>query len=146
MMVGVSGREEGIAAGVLFPIVSLPFIIAGYYLAKEREDIKWVKDMLAIIGLYPFAYAVRAPMSLLLAGLIILIIVLSTRDYEPDNEQVNAVFFRSFPLSVPRRTKYDFHDRGINDSLFGILCIPEKIGTPVHNIIYNPVGVRKFSS
>ncbi|NJE06266.1 hypothetical protein E3E36_08945 [Thermococcus sp. M36] len=94
IMVEVSGREEGIAAGALFSTVILPFLFAGYYLAKNRkEDIKWVSDVLPIFGFYPFAYAVRSPLSWLLAGLIILIPLLSMRHIEMGDKQINAVVF-----------------------------------------------------
>ncbi len=92
IMVEVSGREEGTAAGALFSIVILPFLFAGYYLAKNREDMKWVRDVLPIIGFYPFAYAVKSPLSWLLAGLIIWIPLLSARHYEESN-QINVIVF-----------------------------------------------------
>ena len=93
IMVEVSGRDEGTAAGALFSIVILPFLFAGYYLAKNKEDMKWVRDMLPIIGFYPFAYAVRSPISWLLAGLIILIPLLSMRQYKGGNKQINTIVF-----------------------------------------------------
>ncbi|NJD98654.1 LPXTG cell wall anchor domain-containing protein [Thermococcus sp. LS1] len=94
IMVAVSGREDGIAAGALFSTVILPFLFAGYYLAKNRkEDIKWVSDVLPIFGFYPFVYAVRSPVSWLLVGLIILIPLLSMRYYRAGDKQINTIVF-----------------------------------------------------
>lgn len=90
IMMAVSGTSDGVAAGALFSTVILPFLFAGYYLAKNREDIKWVRDVLPIIGFYPFAYAVKSPLSWLLAGLIIWIPPLSARHYEESN-QINVI-------------------------------------------------------
>ncbi|ASJ08900.1 hypothetical protein A3L11_06540 [Thermococcus siculi] len=90
----VSSREEGIAAGALFSTVILPFLFADYYLAKNRkEDIKWVSDVLPVFGFYPFVYAVISPLSWLLAGLIILIPLLSLRYYRNGEKQISAIVF-----------------------------------------------------
>ncbi|EEB73809.1 Hypothetical protein TAM4_97 [Thermococcus sp. AM4] len=62
IIVAVSGNEDGIAAGALFSTVILPFLFAGYYLARDEEEIKWVHDVLPIFGFYPFVYAVRNPL------------------------------------------------------------------------------------
>lgn len=93
IMVGASGREDRIAAGVLFSTVILPVLFAGYYLAKNREDMKWVSYVLPIFGFYLFAYAVRSPLSWLLAGLIILIPLLSMRHYKEGDKQINTIVF-----------------------------------------------------
>ena len=93
IMVAVSGREDGVAAGALFSTVILPFLFAGYYLARDREEIKWVHDVLPIFGFYPFVYAVRSPLSWLLAGLIILIPALSARYYRSKDNQINSIVF-----------------------------------------------------
>lgn len=93
IMVAVSGREDGVAAGALFSTVILPFLFAGYYLARDREEIKWVHDVLPIFGFYPFVYAVRSPLSWLLASLIILIPALSARYYKSKDNQTNSIVF-----------------------------------------------------
>lgn len=93
IIVAVSGRKDGIAAGALFSTVILPFLFAGYYLARNMEEIKWVHDVLPIFGFYPFVYAVRSPLSWLLAGLIILIPVLSARYYWSKDNQTNSIVF-----------------------------------------------------
>lgn len=92
IMVEVSGREEGTAAGALFSMVILPFLFAGYYMARNREDMEWVSNVLPVFGFYPFAYSVRSPISWLLAGLIILIPLLLTRHYKIGNH-VNIIVF-----------------------------------------------------
>jgi len=75
----VSGSEDGIAAGALFSVVILPFLFAGYYLARDREEIKLVRSVLPVLGFYPFIYAIKSPFSWILASLVILIPVLSLR-------------------------------------------------------------------
>lgn len=90
----VSSSEDGVAAGALFSTVILPFLFAGFYLARDAEEIKLLHDVLPIFGFYPFVYAVRSPMSWLLAGLIILIPTLSARYYRSkDNQQTNSIVF-----------------------------------------------------
>ncbi|EEB73790.1 hypothetical protein [Thermococcus sp. AM4] len=91
IIVAVSGNEDGIVAGALFSTVILPFLFAGYYLARDEEEIKWVHYVLPIFGFYPFVYAVRNPLSWILAGLIILIPVLMARYYGFKDNQANSI-------------------------------------------------------
>ena len=79
IIVAVSGSEDGIAAGALFSVVILPFLFTGYYLARDVEEIKLVRSLLPVLGFYPFIYAIKSPFSWILAGLVILIPVLSMR-------------------------------------------------------------------
>ncbi|NJE54347.1 hypothetical protein [Thermococcus sp. 21S9] len=79
IIIEVSGSEDGIAAGALFSVVILPFLFAGYYLARDAEEIKLVRSVLPVLGFYPFIYAIKSPFSWILAGLVILIPVLSMR-------------------------------------------------------------------
>lgn len=93
IIVAVSGGEDGVAAGTLFAMASLPFLIIGYRFARKKEDLTFVHAVLPILGLYPFAYAVKSPFSWILAGFIILIPALSARYYRPKDEQTNSIVF-----------------------------------------------------
>lgn len=88
----VSGSEDGIAAGALFSVVILPFLFAGYCLARDAEEIKLVRSLLPVLGFYPFVYAVKSPISWFLAGLIILIPALSVRYYR-SKDNTNSIVF-----------------------------------------------------
>jgi len=79
IIVAVSGSEDGIVAGALFSVVTLPFLFAGYYLARGREEIKLVRSVLPVLGFYPLIYAITSPFSWILVGLVILIPVLLIR-------------------------------------------------------------------
>jgi len=93
IMVAVSGREYGVAAGALFSTVILPFLFAGYYLARDREEIKWVHDVLSIFGFYPFVYAVRRPPIPAFGRFDHLIPALSARYYMSKDNQINSIVF-----------------------------------------------------
>jgi len=107
IMGAVSGRKDGVAAGALFSTVILPFLFAGYYLSRNREEIKWVRDVLPVLGFYPFVYSVKSPFSWILAGLIILIPALSTRYHRyRDNQTTSVIFVLSLLacLGIPSRS------------------------------------------
>ena len=93
IIVAVSGGEDGVAAGILFAMASLPFLVIGYRFAREKEDLMFVHAVLPILGLYPFAYATKSPFSWILAGLIILIPALSARYYRSKDKQTNSIVF-----------------------------------------------------
>ncbi|MFA4662681.1 hypothetical protein [Pyrococcus kukulkanii] len=90
IIVAVSGREEGIAAGALFAMISLPFLFIGYLFAKEKEDLMFVHAVLPVLGFYPFAYATKSPSSWILVGLVLLIPALSVRNLKMQKGNVDA--------------------------------------------------------
>ncbi|WP_297513360.1 hypothetical protein [Thermococcus sp.] len=105
----VSGSEDGIAAGALFSVVILPFLFAGYCLARGREEIKLVRSVLPILGFYPFIYAIKSPFSWILAGLVILIPVLSMRYTGFRDDRTEFIVF-----ALPVLTCLGMHSRDLS--------------------------------